>query len=139
MEPRFDIPKNKKKKGESSAVTKDIGSLQFVLQDLKMLAADTIEPTEKILTPPEESGSTLELSSVGTELQQQVRETVETIFSDANLAKDQFMKELVEQSPEGCKSLFTTRSVDCGEPDNLLTTCFLLRGHFEESEQLQES
>jgi hypothetical protein len=93
-----------------------------------MLAADTIEPTEKILTPPEESGSTLELSSVGTELQQQVRETVETIFSDANLAKDQFMKELVEQSPEGCKSLFTTRSVDCGGHDNLLTTCFLLKG-----------
>lgn len=92
-----------------------------------MLAADTIEPTEKILTPPEEAGSTLELSSVGTELQQ-VRETVETIFSDANLAKDQFMKELVEQSPEGCKSLFTTRSVDCGGPENLPTTSFLLKG-----------
>jgi hypothetical protein len=89
-----------------------------------MLAADTIEPTEKISTPPGESGSTQEQASVGTELQQRVRETVETIFSDANLAKDQFMKELVEQSPEGCKSLPKSGSVQYCQPGDLPTACF---------------
>lgn len=128
-------PKYKKKKRRAQRSNKVIGSLLLVLQDLTMLAADTSESTEKILTPPDESGSTLEVSSVGTELHKQVRETVETIFGDANLAKDQFMKELVEQSPEGCKSLVETRSVDCGGPDNSLKTCFFpFRGHVEESE-----
>jgi hypothetical protein len=69
-----------------------------------MLAEYSPETTESILVNGEVSGSVPEEQSpLATDLQQQICQVIEEIFSNENLAKDQFLKELVEQTPEGCK------------------------------------
>lgn len=69
-----------------------------------MLAEYQPETPEKVHTESQDNGSAQqEQKSSDSENHQQIRQAVETIFSDENLAKDQFMKELVGQTPEGCK------------------------------------
>jgi hypothetical protein len=69
-----------------------------------MLAEYSPETTESILVNGEVSGSVPEEQSpLATDLQRQICQVIEEIFSNENLAKDQFLKEIVEQTPEGCK------------------------------------
>jgi hypothetical protein len=69
-----------------------------------MLAEYSPETAEKVQTESKDNVSGKEDQCTSdNEMQQQIRQVVETIFSAENLAKDQFMKELVGQTPEGCK------------------------------------
>lgn len=71
-----------------------------------MLAEYPPATPEKVHTESQDNGSAQEeQKSSDRENYQQIRQAVETIFSDENLAKDQFMKELVGQTPEGCKCI----------------------------------
>lgn len=71
-----------------------------------MLAESSPETTESTLVNSQVTDSAPEEQKPqATDLQRQICQVIEEIFSNENLAKDQFLKELVEQTPEGCKLL----------------------------------